>query len=194
MASKPLQAAIFIHFILKLSFFFDIYCIEDQIIKLPSVLILGSVFMMLNEIELVPARFKTIPNFIQTILEVVANIFIIEVAMLVVWARGEEIMAFFLRKWSAVVLKSWSNFFANLLILLIASAVAVHIAAVTGNLQIWINKLKEVYEKYKAHQAMKRAIEAKKKAQEACQEVPEICRNINLCGKENVNIRVTLKC
>lgn len=130
-----LAISTFIHFILKVSLFIDAPNSTVHLMKIPSVFILASVYMVLNEIQVIPHCMKELGkklSIIQILLEAIAYLFIIELIMLLVWTRLESIVVFLLTTLLTPIYKSWSNFIANCIILVFSLLVLAYISMIRG--------------------------------------------------------------
>ena len=133
--NTSLAMSTFIHFILKVSLFIDAPNSTVHLMKIPSVFILASVYMVLNEIQVIPHCMKELGkklSIIQILLEAIAYLFIIELIMLVIWARLESIVVFLLTQLLSPFYKTWSSFIANCIILIFSFLVASYISMIRG--------------------------------------------------------------
>lgn len=133
---KSLFIATVVHIIFKLSVFLEVSNCTTHLLHLPSLLVLASVCMILNDIELIPARYKAKGkqlNLIQTFVEFVACLFIIEIIMTLIWTKGEVIIVYLLQKYLSDVYGKWATVMANCIVMIFAKMLFVYASMVTGN-------------------------------------------------------------
>lgn len=144
--SNSLLMAVLFHFVLRLSLFFELSNCQANLLKVPSCLILASVCSILYDVDLLPASFATkSAKAVNFVIEAIASLFVVEVAMIIIWSRIERFLVLVISYSLGSVYNSWTPTIVNVIISMGAATVFANCIKATNG---W-EKLKKSLPKFK---------------------------------------------
>lgn len=141
--SKAVVAAAIVHFLFRFSIFIKFVSCPSQIRELPSVLVLMTIMMFLADNDIIPRRYNQRGiAWVMFLLETIASLFVIEVAMILIWSKIELVVEFAVyQALSSETYANWRGTLANVLVLAFAAVNFFSMAYMTNNMDWIINQI-----------------------------------------------------
>lgn len=141
--TKALAVAAVVHFLFRFSIFIKFVSCPSQIKDLPSILTLMTILMYLADNDIIPRRYSQRGiAWVMFLLETVASLFVIEVAMILIWSKIELVVEFAIyQALDSKTYSSWGGTLANVLVLTFAAVNFCSMAYMTNHMDVIINQI-----------------------------------------------------
>lgn len=142
---KSVSFAAAVHIVLRLSLFLECSNCLYNLWYFPSFLVFASVCMVLVDVGVLPDRYKRNFGF-HLILEAILALFIMEVVMVIIWAKFEVFAEIFLKSSLKNLFEEGTDFVTNFTVSSFSIALFLYVTSVTNN---W-NLAKQELKRFKA--------------------------------------------
>lgn len=153
--------AVVVFLVLRITIFFKVPDSETEFLVIPSCLVLASVVLLILDNKIFPARYENSgPKFVQSLIEGILAVFIVEFAMIIVWANIEHVIFVLLKLLLSGVYGFGTEYVAGAIITTLSMTIFIFTLNITKNSEKVLKHLGKFKKDFKAFFAQRRPMQA----------------------------------